>query len=71
MKPTCSLVSYTSLLLNVFVLIVRAAHYDDVTREPLCFAAVSFFLFSSVRDVRGLSADRCETLPGDWKWLQF
>jgi len=27
--------------------------------------------FSSARDIRGLSADRRETLPHDRKWVQF
>jgi len=29
------------------------------------------FLFSSARDLRGLLADRHESLPHDQKWVQF
>ena len=52
-------------------MVIRAARCDNATREPLCFAAVSFVLFSSARDLRGLSADRRKSLPHDRKWVQF
>jgi len=35
-----------------------------------CCCFFSFFFYSS-RDLRGLSADRLETLPHDRKWVQF
>jgi len=48
--------------------LIRAARCDN---EPLCFAAVSFFLsFSSARDLRDLSADRRETATYR-KWVQW
>ena len=52
-------------------IVFRADRCDNAAREPLCFAAVSLFFFYSARDLRGLSADRRETLPHNRKWEQF
>ena len=59
---------------SLFTTLIRAARCDITQPRPLCFAAVSFVLFSffySARDLRGLWADRRETLPHDRKWVQF
>jgi len=58
------------LFLFSFLSFFKTAHCRNAT-QPLCFAAVYFFLFffSSAQDLRGLSADRCKTLPHDRKWV--
>jgi len=54
---------------------IRSPRCVITQRRALCFAAVSFlfsfFFFYSARDLRGLSADRRETLPHDRQWVQF
>jgi len=53
------------------VLVIRAARCDNANAGPYVLLLFLSFFFYSAPDLRGLSADRRETLPHDRKWVQF
>jgi len=61
-----------SILYNIFKVPMPSPWaFAIMTSYHILGPPVAIFFFYSARDLRGLSADRRETLPHDRKWVQF